>query len=122
MDFSYYGIDHVQLAAPAGTEDIARKFFHDVLGMKEIDKPESLKKRGGVWFQCGKNQIHIGIDNDFKPARKAHPAINVKNLDALKDKLVSCGIKVKYDEQLPGSKRFYVDDPFGNRLEFIERG
>ncbi|MGC8661669.1 MAG: VOC family protein [Nitrososphaeria archaeon] len=121
MDFSYYGIDHVQLAAPAGTESIARKFFHGVLGMKEIDKPESLKKRGGVWFQCGKNQIHIGIDNDFKPARKAHPAINVKNLDALKDKLISCGIKVKYDEQLPDSKRFYVDDPFGNRLEFIER-
>lgn len=120
IEFSYYGIDHVQLAAPPGSEDAARKFFHDVLGMEEIEKPEDLKKRGGLWFRCGAHQIHIGIENDFRPAKKAHPAIHVKNLDLLKERIISSGIAVKDDELLPGAKRFYVSDPFGNRIEILE--
>lgn len=120
QEFSYYGIDHVQLAAPPGSEDIARKFFHDVMGMEEIEKPEELKKRGGVWFRCGKSQIHIDIDYDFKPAKKAHPAIHVKNLNELKSVLLQNGIQVREDEALPGAKRFYIDDPFGNRIEILE--
>ncbi|AKA49538.1 glyoxalase [uncultured archaeon] len=120
MSFDYYGIDHVQLAALEGSEGVARDFFHGVLGMKEIEKPENLKKRGGLWFKCGTNQIHIGIDHDFRPAKKAHPAIHVKNLNVLKERIVAKGISVKEDEPLPGDDRFYVDDPFGNRMKFLE--
>ncbi len=121
MEFSYYGIDHVQIAAPEGGEEKARDFFNGVLGMEEIPKPENLRKRGGVWFRCGAHQIHIGIDSDFRPSRKGHPAIHVKNLDALRERITSKGIEVKEDEVLPGAKRFYVDDPFGNRIELLER-
>lgn len=120
MEFSYYGIDHVQLAAPAGSEDVARTFFHDVMGMEEIEKPENLKRRGGLWFQCGVHQIHIGIDKDFKAARKAHPAIHVKNLEGLKQRIIASGTEVVDDEPLPGANRFYVSDPFGNRIELLE--
>jgi len=112
MRHSFYGIDHVQLAAPAGCEEQARSFFGDILGMEEIEKPEDLRKRGGVWFQCGTHQIHIGVDPKFVPARKAHPAIHVRNLVALKERIVSHGITVKDDELLPGADRFYVDDPY----------
>ncbi|GMA48821.1 glyoxalase [Alicyclobacillus contaminans] len=120
MRHSFYGIDHVQLAAPAGCEEQARRFFGDILGMEEIVKPEELRKRGGVWFRFGNHQIHIGVDNNFVPAKKAHPAVHVQNLKALKERIVSHGISVKDDELLPGAERFYVDDPFGNRLEFLE--
>lgn len=120
MNHSFYGIDHVQLAAPTECEDEARRFFGDILGMEEIEKPEELRKRGGVWFHCGSHQIHIGVDAHFVPAKKAHPAIHVKNLTALKERIVHHGIPVKDDELLPGTDRFYVDDPFGNRLEFLE--
>ncbi|GLG02167.1 glyoxalase [Alicyclobacillus hesperidum subsp. aegles] len=120
MSYSFSGIDHVQLAAPKGSENEARKFFGDILGMAEIPKPANLATRGGVWFQAGIHQLHIGIQDDFVPAKKAHPAFHVKNLEALRERLVKHGVQVKEDEPLEGANRFYVDDPFGNRLEFLE--
>ncbi|HET7579572.1 MAG TPA: VOC family protein [Bacillales bacterium] len=119
MLYSFTGIDHVQLAAPKGCEDKARRFFGDILGMKEIEKPANLVKRGGVWFQCRTHQLHIGVQEDFMPAKKAHPAFHVENLQALRERLISHGIEVKDDEALKGAERFYVNDPFGNRLEFL---
>jgi catechol 2,3-dioxygenase-like lactoylglutathione lyase family enzyme len=120
MTHSFYGIDHVQLAAPPGCEEEARRFFGQILGMEEIPKPEALRKRGGVWFRCGAQQIHIGVEENLVPAKKAHPAFHVKDLQALKAQLAKHGIPVRDDELLPGADRFYVEDPFGNRLEFLE--
>lgn len=122
MRHSFYGVDHVQLAGPIGCEEDARHFFGGILGMEEIDKPEALKRNGGVWFRCGKHQVHIGIDKNFVAAKKAHPGIIVQNLAALKERIIRYGLCVKDDELLPGANRFYVDDPFGNRLEFLEWG
>ncbi|WP_085522465.1 VOC family protein [Tuberibacillus sp. Marseille-P3662] len=119
MSYSFSGIDHVQLAAPRGSEDESRRFYGDILGMKEIPKPVNLAKRGGVWFKCGAQQLHIGIQDDFIPAKKAHPAFDVDHLQALRKRMVEHGVKVKEDESLEGAERFYVNDPFGNRLEFL---
>ncbi len=121
MVYHFQGIDHVQLAAPNGSEQKAREFFSDLLGMEEIEKPEELKKNGGVWFMCGDHQLHVGIEEPFEPARKAHPAFYVGNLEGLKAALRSRHIEVEDDDRLPGYKRFYLEDPFGNRLEFLER-
>jgi catechol 2,3-dioxygenase-like lactoylglutathione lyase family enzyme len=120
MAFKFSGIDHVQLAAPEGCESAARKFFGELLGWSEIPKPENLRKRGGVWFQCGTHQVHIGVQKDFVPAKKAHPAFHVENLDELRQHLVQKDVQVIDDEPLEGAKRFYLNDPFGNRLEFLE--
>lgn len=119
--FAFDGIDHVRLAAPAGCEAEARAFYHGVLGMTEVEKPSRLRLRGGVWFQCGAQQVHIGIEPAFAPARKAHPAFVVRNLSALRRHLLAAGITLTDDGALPDVERFYVDDPFGNRLEFLER-
>lgn len=121
MLFLFTGIDHIQLAAPKGCESEARNFFNGILGMEEVAKPENLAKRGGVWFQCRAHQIHIGVQEDFIPAKKAHPAFHVENLEALRLHLINNGIEIKEDEPLEGAIRFYVDDPFGNRLEFLQR-
>ncbi|MDQ0872421.1 catechol 2,3-dioxygenase-like lactoylglutathione lyase family enzyme [Paenibacillus sp. V4I3] len=122
MNFSFYGIDHIQLAAPEGREDEARNFFAKLLGWTEIPKPENLRKRGGVWFQCGIHQVHIGVQKDFVPATKAHPAFQVSQLDELQRYLVNLNIQTIPDDARDdeGVKRFYLNDPFGNRLEFIE--
>lgn len=120
MLYSFTGIDHVQLAAPKGSENEARNFFSGVLGMEEIPKPANLAKRDGVWFKCGTHQLHIGIQEDFIPAKKAHPAFHVEKLEGLRERIIDKGFEVKEDEPLEGAKRFYVDDPFGNRLEFIQ--
>lgn len=120
MSHFFYGIDHIQLAAPERCEDQARRFFGEILGMEEIEKPESLRKRGGVWFRCGTQQLHIGVEGNFSPAKKAHPAIHVHNLAFLKERVMGQGISVIDDELLPGADRFYLEDPFGNRLEFLE--
>ncbi|MGM7637044.1 VOC family protein [Bacillus sp. Hm123] len=120
MTFHIETIDHIQLAAPKGSEEEARKFFRDILRFKEIEKPAELRKRGGVWFECGKIQLHIGIEEPFSPAKKAHPAFEVKNITELMEHLVSCQVVITEDDKLPGAKRFYTFDPFGNRLEFLE--
>lgn len=120
MKFHFLGVDHVQLAAPKGCEEKAREFFGGLLGWEEIPKPEELRKRGGVWFQCGNHQVHIGVEENFQPAKKAHPAFHVKDLTALKERLIANGVSVKDDELLEGAVRFYAEDPFGNRMEFLE--
>lgn len=122
MNFSFHGIDHIQLAAPEGCEDEARNFFAKLLGWTEIPKPENLRKRGGVWFQCGIHQVHIGVQKDFVPATKAHPAFQVSQLDELQRYLMNHNIQTIPDDARDdeGVKRFYLNDPFGNRLEFIE--
>ncbi|KKD40998.1 VOC family protein [Bacillus sp. FSL L8-0167] len=118
---NFFGIDHVQLAAPKGSEEKARLFFGEILGMKEIPKPSNLAKRGGVWFQCGHHQLHIGIQEHFQAAKKAHPAFLVRSLSELKEALLKYHIRISEDEPLEGANRFYVEDPFGNRIEFLER-
>ncbi|KQL20347.1 VOC family protein [Cytobacillus solani] len=120
MRFSFKGIDHIQLVAPEGCESQARTFFGEILGLKEIPKPENLRKRGGCWFQCGNQEIHIGIQEGFVPAKKAHPGLVVENLEALRESLLSQEIIIKEEPPIEGRNRFFVDDPFGNRIEFLE--
>jgi catechol 2,3-dioxygenase-like lactoylglutathione lyase family enzyme len=113
-------IDHVQLAMPAGGEAAARGFYGDVLGLPETPKPPHLAKRGGCWFENDALKIHLGVELDFRPARKAHPGLLVSELDALKARLVEAGYALNDDEPLEGYDRVYVDDPFGNRIELLE--
>lgn len=117
--FAISGLDHVQLAAPAGCESAARAFYGDLLGLAEIPKPPALAGRGGVWFQVGAQGMHIGVESSFTPARKAHPALLVRNLDALAKRLAAAGVEVTWDDDLPGYRRFYAYDPWGNRLELL---
>jgi catechol 2,3-dioxygenase-like lactoylglutathione lyase family enzyme len=114
------GLDHVQIAMPRGGEDEARAFYSGALGLAEIAKPPNLARRGGVWFVLGDRQLHLGVEEDFRPARKAHPAFRVADLAALRRALAEAGFTVLDDEPLPGHERFYLSDPFGNRLEFLE--
>jgi catechol 2,3-dioxygenase-like lactoylglutathione lyase family enzyme len=114
------GIDHVQLAMPAGREHDARDFYAGLLGIPERPKPADLAKRGGVWFESDAVKIHLGVEADFRPARKAHPALLVDDLRALVARLRLAGADV-IDDALPGQYRVYVSDPFGNRLELMER-
>ena len=120
MSLQVAHIDHIQIAAPEGCEAVAREFYGAVLGMKEIEKPSVLRARGGCWFQCGAHQLHIGVEGDFRPAKKAHPAFAVFNLDKLRAALTNRGVAIADDDNLPGERRFYAEDPWGNRLEFIE--
>jgi catechol 2,3-dioxygenase-like lactoylglutathione lyase family enzyme len=114
------GVDHVQLAMPAGQEDAARAFYGDVLGLSEVDKPAGLAGRGGCWFigADGGVHVHLGVDPDFSPARKAHPAFVVSDLDALRERIGDAGAEVVEDESI-GVRRFYTADPFGNRIELV---
>jgi len=124
MSFVFLGVDHVQLAAYEGCETEARAFYGGVLGWPELEKPESLRARGGVWFQCGAHQVHIGVQKDFVPARKAHPAFEVNNLDALLARLAERGVAITPDDtrDTENMRRAFVNDPFGNRIEFLEWG
>jgi catechol 2,3-dioxygenase-like lactoylglutathione lyase family enzyme len=112
-------LDHVQLAGPAGCEDDARRFYGELLGLDEIDKPEPLRPSGGVWFRAGEHELHIGIEDPFAPARKAHPGFRVEpgELDAIAATLAEAGAPVDWDDRYPGVRRFYTADPFGNRIE-----
>jgi len=120
MKFQIARLDHLQIAAPEGCEAAARDFYGDRLGLREIPKPTSLQSRGGCWFACGPQQLHIGVEKDFRPARKAHPAFAVTNLDDLRQSLLASGVKVTDDSSIPGVHRFHAEDPWGNRLEFLE--
>lgn len=113
-------LDHVQLTMPAGGERRAREFYQEALGIPEVPKPLHLAKRGGCWFEQGDLKIHLGVEADFRPARKAHPALRVEDLPALFEKLKSLGYAVSEDEPLEGYHRIYVEDPFGNRIELME--
>jgi catechol 2,3-dioxygenase-like lactoylglutathione lyase family enzyme len=113
------GVDHVQLAAPPGCEAAARRFFGELLGLDEVEKPEALRPRGGVWFRVGAQQLHVGVEADFAPARKAHPAFSVTRYDELRTRLRGAGVDVVDDESIPGARRCYVADPWGNRLELV---
>lgn len=111
------GIDHVQVAAPRGCEAEARAFYGQLLGLEELVKPGPLLSRGGCWFRAGEAELHVGVEEPFAPARKAHPGLVVDDLTALVDRLASAGIEAVPDTSLPGVDRVYVADPFGNRLE-----
>jgi catechol 2,3-dioxygenase-like lactoylglutathione lyase family enzyme len=113
-------LDHVQIAIPAGGEDKARAFFGELLGLPEITRPEQMRGRGGCWFQLGDRQLHIGVDPDFRPARKAHIAVAVDDLAMLRAKLERAGHETRDDFALEGRERFFSNDPFGNRIEFLE--
>lgn len=113
-------IHHVQLAMPRGGEERARAFYAGLLGVPEAPKPAGLAARGGVWFEQGDVKIHLGVEDDFRPARKAHPAFLVADLRALLDRLRKAGVEVVEDGMLPGFRRVYAADPFGNRLELME--
>jgi catechol 2,3-dioxygenase-like lactoylglutathione lyase family enzyme len=115
-------LDHVQLAAPPGCEPEAQRFFADLLGLEKLEKPEPLRSRGGVWFALlGGGQLHVGVEEPFAPARKAHPAFRLPaaELEELARRLETAGEHVEWDDSLPGVRRFYTADPWGNRLELL---
>ncbi|HET9400728.1 MAG TPA: VOC family protein [Candidatus Acidoferrales bacterium] len=114
-------IDHVQLAMPPHSEDRARKFYSGLLGLAELPKPPELAKRGGAWFESGSVRVHLGVEDDFRPAKKAHPALTVEGLDELIERCERAGHKTKPDAAFYGYKRVHVEDPFGNRIELMER-
>lgn len=111
------GIDHVQLAGPAGCEAAARHFYGGLLGLPEVPKPENLRASGGAWFAAGAQELHIGIEEPFAPARKAHPSLVTDDVEALAAALADAGFPIRWDERIPDVPRFYAEDPFGNRLE-----
>ena len=113
-------LHHVQVAMPPGREDEARAFYGNLLGLRELAKPANLATRGGCWFALGRHELHLGVEQEFRPARKAHPAIHVADLDMLKARLAAARVSIDEDEPLPGYWRFYARDPFGNRLEFLQ--
>ena len=114
------GLHHVQLACPAGSEEALRYFYADLLGVPETAKPPVLAARGGVWFRSAGVEIHLGVEADFRPARKAHPGLLVDDLDGLVARLAVAGVDVQWDGDFPGHRRCYVADPVGNRVELLE--
>ncbi|MEV6400172.1 VOC family protein [Streptomyces sp. NPDC051907] len=114
-----FGLHHVQLALPPGGEELCRSFYVDVLGMTELEKPPVLAARGGLWVRADSLEIHLGVEEDFRPARKAHPGILVADLDGLAQRLTGKGVEITWDDDFPGHRRFYASDCHGNRLEFL---
>ena len=114
-------LDHVQVAMPVGGEAEARRFFGGLLGLAEIAKPEALRARGGCWFAMGDRQLHLGVEEPFVPAKKAHIALATDDLPALRERLATAGCVSRDDAPIEGRERFFTEDPFGNRLEFIGR-
>jgi catechol 2,3-dioxygenase-like lactoylglutathione lyase family enzyme len=111
------GIDHVQVAAPPRSEEPARRFYGDLLGLEELPKPEALRARGGCWFRAGAQELHVGVEQPFTPARKAHPGLVDSDLESLRGRLRAAGVAWVDDAEVDGVDRLYVHDPFGNRLE-----
>lgn len=114
------GVHHVQLACPAGSEPSLREFYVGVLGMTEVAKPAVLAARGGAWFRAGAVELHLGVEVDFRPARKAHPGLLIEDLAALVVRLSAVGVEARWDADFPGYRRCYVEDPVGNRIELLE--
>ena len=121
MSDDLVALDHVQLAMPPGGEAAAEAFYSGVLGLPRVPKPEALAARGGCWFERGALRVHLGVEDGFRPARKAHPAIAVHDLGALVERLRASGVEVRPGDGVPGMEQAYVDDPFGNRIELIQR-
>jgi catechol 2,3-dioxygenase-like lactoylglutathione lyase family enzyme len=115
-----FDLDHAQIAAPDGCEAAAREFFGRLLGLEAIEKPEGLRSRDGCWFKLGSRQLHIEVEEDFHPARKAHPALAVHQIDLLFALLTNVGVKCVWERRTAGVRRFHAHDPWGNRLEFTE--
>jgi catechol 2,3-dioxygenase-like lactoylglutathione lyase family enzyme len=115
----FTAVDHVQLAMPVGEEEIARRFYVGLLGMTEIPKPPELAKRGGCWFASASVQVHLGVEAEFRPAKKAHPAFRCADYDAMITRLQAAGIEATEGADIPGVRRCHVHDPFGNRIELI---
>ena len=116
------GFDHVQIAIPVGGEDEGRRFYADLLGFREVPKPPHLEARsGGCWFEAGSARLHLGAEADFRPARKAHPALLVSDLVALAERLTNAGVELQEDDPVEGYDRRFVFDPFGNRVELMQR-
>jgi catechol 2,3-dioxygenase-like lactoylglutathione lyase family enzyme len=122
MSFAVIGLDHVQLAMPPGGEAAAEAFYSGLLRFTRIPKPEPMASRGGCWFSAGPVALHLGVEEDFRAAGKAHPALVVRNLDALTDLMAEAGIQVRPNPDQPPGTGCYVDDPFGNRIELIDAG
>jgi catechol 2,3-dioxygenase-like lactoylglutathione lyase family enzyme len=120
VTFTFQRLHHVQLAIPPGGEEVARQFYGGVLRMVELDKPPVLAARGGCWFSGGGWEIHLGVEAEFVPARKAHPGVLVDDLDALAERLQTSGRAVQWDPNFPGHRRLYCADDHGNRLEFLQ--
>ncbi len=118
--FALLPIHHVQLAVPRDAEPQCRSFWGDLLGMRELNKPPGLAARGGCWFRGGDLEVHLGVEEPFAPARKAHPGLLVQGLHQLAQRLEQAGYPVSWDGEFPGHDRFYSIDPFGNRLEFLQ--
>lgn len=116
------GLDHIQLAMPPGGEPQARTFYGALLQLDELRKPEPLAQRGGCWFAAPGTQLHLGVEQEFNPARKAHPALLVDDLDALRERLQAAGVTTADDDAPLGRRRFHAFDPFGNRIEFMQMG
>jgi catechol 2,3-dioxygenase-like lactoylglutathione lyase family enzyme len=114
------GLDHIQIAIPAGGEDRARAFYGDLLGMHEVPKPDTLSP-AGCWFERGGVSLHVGVDPDFRPAKKAHPAFLVDDLAGLRERLAEAGCETRDDKPVEGYARFFSEDPFGNRVELMQR-
>jgi predicted enzyme related to lactoylglutathione lyase len=114
-------LDHVQVAMSLGQESAARLFYSGILGLPEVPKPEPLAALGGAWFQCGSQQLHLGVEHDFKPAKKAHPAFVVDDLESIERALRAGGFPVVHDHfEIAGGRRFFTEDPFGNRIELTQ--
>lgn len=120
MSAPFTNIDHVQLAMPVGEEERAREFYAGLLGMVEIPKPPELAKRGGCWFESGSVQVHLGVEADFRPPKKAHPALRCADYAATIAKLQASDIRVEEPGDIPGVRRAHIHDPFGNRIELVE--
>lgn len=120
--WTFASIDHVQLAMPAGEEEKAEQFYRDLLGFQVVDKPPVLAARGGRWFEQGGVHVHLGVENDFRPARKAHPAFVVSSFDLLLSRLEGAGVAIQWADEGPGVRRGHISDCFGNRLELIDPG
>jgi catechol 2,3-dioxygenase-like lactoylglutathione lyase family enzyme len=122
VEWSFQTIDHVQLAMPPGEEERAEGFYRDVLGFQVVEKPPTLAARGGRWFERGGVRVHLGIEPDFRPARKAHPALVVTSLDALLARLEAAGVELQWADEGPGVRRGHIEDCFGNRIELVDPG